>query len=129
MKEQHKSRFAEYFALSSEARAVLFDVATQSTNQMTIFAFGEARRSSIQLLFNRGIIEVNIDDMMWHTDNIARLTHALMMAPFIQYLASEDRESPEIGACQYKVVVNNPLQFNMVLVHISESSVMASSTA
>ena len=109
MKEQHKARFAEYYALSSDARAVFFDVATQSTNQMTMFAFGEARRSSIQFLFDRGIIEVIIGDMMWHLDDIDRLTHAWMMAPFIHYLVSEDRESPENGACQYKVVVKNTL--------------------
>ena len=92
MKKQHKARFSEYSALSSEARAVFFDVATQSTNQMTMFTFGEARRSSIQFLFDRGIIEVIIGDMMWHPDDIDGLTHARMMAPFIQYLASEDRE-------------------------------------
>ena len=40
IKYQHKAGFAEYSTLSSEGRAVFFDVATQSTNQMTIFNFG-----------------------------------------------------------------------------------------
>ena len=118
MKEQHKAKFAEYSALSSEARAVFFDAATQSTGQMTMFAFGEARRSSIRFLFDRDIIEVIIGEMMWHPDDIDGLTHARMMAPFTQYLALEGEESADNGACQYIVVIKNPLQFNMVLGHL-----------
>jgi hypothetical protein len=125
MEQQHSEKWKDYQELSPEAKKKFFDLpkTTPKNNgsQMSMFAFAEARQHKLTYLLDRDIVEVVIGDMLFHPDDIHGITHSRAMAPFINMLDEDTEVAGESssGVSQYKIVINNPLQYRIVVGHLS----------
>ncbi|KAI9906624.1 hypothetical protein PsorP6_016483 [Peronosclerospora sorghi] len=111
-KGQHATHWSAYQALDHDAKKKFFFDNVQPHANTLHSHFG-SRDQPLSFVLHRGVIEVIIGDLFFNSDDHGSVSHQRVLAFFVLEIGSDN------AVQHYTVRIKNPLQFQLVIAHLS----------
>jgi hypothetical protein len=105
---------AEYRELEPSAKKSFFDISTISGSQTTMHAFAAPRTPQLRVLIDKDIVDAIIGEMMFHPEDMDRITRARLLESFVPTLDSSEDAADAGDVSRYAITVTNTRQFQLV---------------
>jgi hypothetical protein len=117
--QMHSTQWAEYRELEVSAKKSFFDIGTISSSQTTMHAFAAPCTPQVNVLIDKDIIDVIIGEMMFHLEDMDKITRACLLESFVPTVDSSEDAADADDVSRYAITITNTKQFQLVVQYLA----------
>ena len=119
IQRMHSSKWTEYCELDSGAKNSFFDIGSSSGSQATMHAFSGPHTPPLRALIDKDIVDIIIDNMMFHPEDMVGITRARLLTRFVPTLDSSEDAVYAGNLSRCTIIVGNTKQFQLVAQYLA----------
>ena len=113
------SKWTEYCEIDTGAKKTFLKIGNSSGSQATMNAFDGPHSLPLRALIDKDIVNIIIGNMMFHPEDMDKITRARLLGSFVLTLYSSADAVDAGNVSRYATIVSNTKQFQLVAQYLT----------